>query len=1312
MKIELASGINGQQAVGLIELKKIADEGDVEASNLLGIWLLSGLNCSPDVQMAAYYFEKAAQKGNTEAMIYLALCYAEGRGVGKDFNMAELWIRAADEFGDKDANVPARQIYISTIGHHRPNLREYTDFLFQMVFRNKTYSDEAETVLKDALIANLILSEAGKHTSMEELIRSETKASENDIKSFELLNDVFSGDALQTAEPPVGDSEKNKILDGILSGVDGFSRDDIADRIVILYHLCTDIVQKRQLETMGAECKKGLNCDVTLTWFCKAQYGIIPPVVGTFGPTLAVKGITVLREKLNVLEETELAHEISVEEDDLGVLLVARKRLNQNEQYSDEIKNSWFQKISQRIIELEDSELSKRFTEIEDNIDALKKLRTELKVNKQQYENVVIERWQQQISERIFAFIDRQIDKEYKSIQNDYDALYKMLRSLRQDEQEAGILEKWDVLLSERIVITQENKLKELCSALDGKSYQELTSLIQTIKERYSFDNTLSQFYISEVDKSIASIERQKLDEIVSDIEGRSSLQYEKVIEEIKGLHFNPANTAPYIDIVSQHRNCAQIVETCTDENLASWDLSELEKYSKVINNSTLRSEKKTELLEKVNSFITLILECKDAKTISLLKDCEEESVVSHSMEMLNQLRSKVNDHQILKKDLKKELLDRLDAEIGMRTFEQKFSEARDNYDSMLAVFDELAREGEKLPQDYRTTLEERVRNGIVKLQREALARLVTDIERLPHHQIKEVINNAKHFDFDKEILNETLTALDSHLDAVEIRMLTKICGDISSCTIENLETLRERIRGLGFKFKNTKPFKAKIDARYEDLVFEGLTQKCTQRELLQPSLTKDGVADLLSELQNCGKDEVELEPYIKRVSAFLEVQNQLHTDVSILYQNYFDKLQAFAVSVLNRLTFPEYSPLNAICVFNPSMIPERSLRLDRFKIEGLERIVFIFDETPGRDSLEGGFCITNLAIHCLTENGPKYIPLESITDIKAGKVFTSISISYGTDKFKFDISESFDVRHALANALLRIVSVAKEYKKMAANENRHLATSYSAKYDECFAHTPIPNDETVVDQAIDVTQEEVCETETIVNSPSLSPAELVQMVPESVVKYGLSGRYLVVGTQVFMKKLSKAKAAYAPYDQHEIPLMLEDHTLFGSAKDGFLLTSEALYVHTIHPGGTNGKVPLDRIVSVFDSYDAKLKLHNICMNTRDLDVTSESTYCISFCSDASVADKLIQFWSEILKILGISELKTDGPESSNKSLDSNSTSVAGTLPWLCSCGKTSEGNFCPNCGARREQGLPMWKCSCGCYNKGNFCSNCGSSKP
>ena len=50
---------------------------------------------------------------------------------------------------------------------------------------------------------------------------------------------------------------------------------------------------------------------------------------------------------------------------------------------------------------------------------------------------------------------------------------------------------------------------------------------------------------------------------------------------------------------------------------------------------------------------------------------------------------------------------------------------------------------------------------------------------------------------------------------------------------------------------------------------------------------------------------------------------------------------------------------------------------------------------------------------------------------------------------------------------------------------------------------------------------------------------------------------------------------------------------------------------------------------------------------------------------------------------------------------------------WVCTCGNSVTGNFCPNCGNKKPEVKTGWDCACGEKNiKSNFCPNCGSKKP
>ncbi|MBO4872806.1 MAG: SPFH domain-containing protein [Lachnospiraceae bacterium] len=51
---------------------------------------------------------------------------------------------------------------------------------------------------------------------------------------------------------------------------------------------------------------------------------------------------------------------------------------------------------------------------------------------------------------------------------------------------------------------------------------------------------------------------------------------------------------------------------------------------------------------------------------------------------------------------------------------------------------------------------------------------------------------------------------------------------------------------------------------------------------------------------------------------------------------------------------------------------------------------------------------------------------------------------------------------------------------------------------------------------------------------------------------------------------------------------------------------------------------------------------------------------------------------------------------------------------WVCPvCGNQNNGNFCPQCGAKKPEVKPGWICpNCGTANTTNFCAQCGTKRP
>ena len=88
------------------------------------------------------------------------------------------------------------------------------------------------------------------------------------------------------------------------------------------------------------------------------------------------------------------------------------------------------------------------------------------------------------------------------------------------------------------------------------------------------------------------------------------------------------------------------------------------------------------------------------------------------------------------------------------------------------------------------------------------------------------------------------------------------------------------------------------------------------------------------------------------------------------------------------------------------------------------------------------------------------------------------------------------------------------------------------------------------------------------------------------------SGFYYYGMTEKAVKKFNNAIKEYVPLHQGEIPMICFDHTIFGSAKDGCVLTDYGVYIH--NDGGEKQQIPYSQIAYV--TKDGK----NINLNQSD----------------------------------------------------------------------------------------------------------------
>lgn len=197
--------------------------------------------------------------------------------------------------------------------------------------------------------------------------------------------------------------------------------------------------------------------------------------------------------------------------------------------------------------------------------------------------------------------------------------------------------------------------------------------------------------------------------------------------------------------------------------------------------------------------------------------------------------------------------------------------------------------------------------------------------------------------------------------------------------------------------------------------------------------------------------------------------------------------------------------------------------------------------------------------------------------------------------------------------------------------------------------------------------------------------------------------RYFAVGSEKFNKKIAKAKAAYAPFKPDERLLLMEDHTVFESAKEGFVLTDKTMYIKASFE--KKKSIPLSAIRGT--TIERGSGLTYVCV------VTGEGKHKFSYRSSEKEAACCESLMCELLQVcrIGNQELLSTKLGTATTNEGAQNTKHLMSDAWVCECGNSNNGNFCSHCGKKRA--LPeTWLCSCGNENKGKFCSECGTPKP
>ncbi|MCG8325783.1 MAG: sel1 repeat family protein [Thiotrichales bacterium] len=85
--------------------KPLAEEGNPEAENYLGVHYYTGLGVKRDYAKALHWYESAARKGFPSAQRHYGDMFMNGHGTQQDFYKAFLWYFAASQQGNDEAKL-------------------------------------------------------------------------------------------------------------------------------------------------------------------------------------------------------------------------------------------------------------------------------------------------------------------------------------------------------------------------------------------------------------------------------------------------------------------------------------------------------------------------------------------------------------------------------------------------------------------------------------------------------------------------------------------------------------------------------------------------------------------------------------------------------------------------------------------------------------------------------------------------------------------------------------------------------------------------------------------------------------------------------------------------------------------------------------------------------------------------------------------------------------------------------------------------------------------------------------------------------
>lgn len=510
-----------------------------------------------------------------------------------------------------------------------------------------------------------------------------------------------------------------------------------------------------------------------------------------------------------------------------------------------------------------------------------------------------------------------------------------------------------------------------------------------------------------------------------------------------------------------------RILEECTDENLSVCPLTTLEGYLKSVKTLRIPEDVRTELCDKITSYIELIHSCKDKNTITLLNCCEESKINEYSYIELCTLRGDIENHEFLSAEKKQEILAIVIPRLNLLELQRKISDAGNKYDKLISIFSSLNNQplSEEIIKQYSEELKER----IIVVQTHHLKELTAGMDSMTHLQVKEAIMKIAYYDFDDSLLKQELKKLNDKLDEIERQVLSNFCDTIGSASILDITAFRDKLKNEEFKPENIALYNEQIDERYWTLVFEASCDDCKQTVISKIMPDSKRMLELLENFKNCGRSDEITHPYTERIKALIDIQKNYEQKKIAAISDGHNKLVSFVSDVIKNKVLPQtrecYKP--EVYIQGHDSLKEYSEHdvCKELYSEGEQPVFFIF-QLNGSNPPISNLSITNIAMY-LSKNASNgqviRIPLESITELKPARIFNEIAVSSVTGSGNIYSELPYKAKVCLASSIFEIVQFIVRARPQLKQPVSTAHNEYLQDIANCFENIPIPNDDEIV---------------------------------------------------------------------------------------------------------------------------------------------------------------------------------------------------------------------------------------------------------